>query len=89
MDEVFMNMITAQSAKNTNYSNTTSHNFFKRGLAKLGMVRRLELIPPAELNTLISHCLKDAVKPDGKYDEPDVLSTYFRGLQRYLFKKFG
>ena len=54
---------------------------------KLGEVRQLELIPPDELNTLVSHCLKDAVKPDGKYHEPDVLSTYFRGLKRYLLTK--
>ena len=86
-DEQFKEFITNQTAKNTKYSNNTSYNFFKRYFEKRGDMRQVECIPPDELNKLVAHCLKDAVKADGKFYEPDVLSTYFRGFQRYLFTK--
>ena len=73
-----------QPNKNTLYSNGTSKNFFKRYFSQYGESRPLEDIPPEQLNILVARSFKDATKPDGRLYEPDVLSTYFRGLYRHL-----
>ena len=41
-------------------------------------------IPPKELNDIVALALKDSVKSDSTFYEPEVLSTYFRAFQRYL-----
>ena len=86
-DDEFKDFIDKQTARNTKYSNVTSYNFFKRYFVSRGELRDVELIPPIELNKLIAHRLKEAVKSDGKFYEPDVLSTYYRSFQRYLNTK--
>lgn len=76
--------IRGQNARNTVYSNTTASNFFKRFAETLGEFNKLEEIPPQKLNNIVALALKGSVKLDGKLYEPDCLSTYFRGLQRFL-----
>ena len=67
MDELFMKLITAHSARNTKCSYATAYNFFKRGLAKLGEVRQLETILHAEL-IILFHTEGCLMKTIGKYN---------------------
>ena len=77
-------IIRSQDAKNTIYNNQTAYNFFKRFAVSAKECRPLEKVPPNELNSIVALALKDSVKSDGTFYEPDVLSTYFRAFQRYL-----
>ena len=76
--------IRSQDAKSTVYNIQTAHNFFKRFAESRKECRPLEKIPPKELNDIVALALKDSVKSDSTFYEPEVLSTYFRAFQRYL-----
>ena len=83
-NEDLRDFITNQEAKSTKYSNTTAKNFVKKYMMERGDEREIEDVPPEELSKIVAFCFKNAKKANGDYYEPDCLSTYFRGLKRYL-----
>ena len=76
--------IRAQDAKNTLKSNKFASSTVQKFFEKIGERRELLMIPPNELDGLLSRFFMEVKKKDGSQYEPDALSTIHRGYKRHL-----
>ena len=67
--------IRSQDAKNTVASNRFALSTVSKFLEKISERREIHLIPPNELDGLLSRFFMEVLKKNGKSYEPDALST--------------
>ena len=91
MDEEFHHFIQSSKATNTKYGNTVAYNALRRYMDNiLNDNRNILSLEPKELDNLLGKYFMNATKLDGTPFEPDSLSTFLRGLNRYLeANKYG
>lgn len=82
--------IRGQDAEKTLLSNAYGHGLLKKYMFTVNDNREVETICPEELNVLLCNFFMCAKRDDGAEYQPDVLSTIFRAINRYLdVKKYG
>ena len=83
-EEQINNFIIEQQNKNTSIKTKRDVRYIQRYLLSLGETRNVELIPPNELDVLISTFLINVKKLDGSEYEPTSLRAYISSLDRHL-----
>ena len=86
-DEEVQNFIKSQQQANTVKKTTYDMNVLQRFLSNCGERRKVEEIPLAELDSLLSNFYFTVKKKDNTEYEPDTLSSMSRSIQRHLDDK--
>ena len=86
MDD-FDDFIRQQDAKNTIKGNIFSSRVLINYLKTINETRKLEVIPPFELDMLLCKFFMNVNQKNGKPYQPAVLSTIHRGINRFLQTK--
>ena len=83
-DQEFDDFIRQQDAKNTIKGNVFSSRVLINYFKTINETRKIEWIPPVELDKLLCKFFMIVVQKNDKPYQPDVLSTIHRGINRYL-----
>ena len=82
-DEELQRFIDRSKAQNTVKKTRSDLNVWYKWCATVSEHRKVEDIPPKELNRLLSHFFVSVKKRNGKEYEPNSLTSFHRSIDRY------
>ena len=85
-DKKIQQFVEQQNNKNTKKKTNSDLNKWYKWCEEHNEKRKLEQLPPTELDRLLGHFFVSVRKADGTVYEPDTLSSFQRSIDRHLTK---